>query len=75
MIVSPARQRSRVSQLSDSERECLRLVLLHMTSKQIARRLGVSPHIPSSIAANVRERRSIESGLPIHAGLHLQPAS
>ena len=34
----------RVTLLSESERDCLRLVYQHMTSKDIARRLGVSPH-------------------------------
>lgn len=34
----------RVPDLSDGQRECLRLVLLHMSSKDIARALGISPH-------------------------------
>lgn len=34
----------RVTLLTDAERDCLRLVFQHMTSKDIARRLGVSPH-------------------------------
>ena len=34
----------RVAQLSDGQRDCLRLVYAHMTSKDIARALGVSPH-------------------------------
>ena len=34
----------RVTLLSDAERDCLRLVYQHMTSKDIARQLGVSPH-------------------------------
>ena len=33
-----------VHQLSDGQRDCLRLVYEHMTSKDIARVLGVSPH-------------------------------
>lgn len=34
----------RVTLLTESERACLRLVYQHMTSKDIARQLGVSPH-------------------------------
>ena len=34
----------RVVQLTDGQRDCLRLVYAHMTSKDIARALGVSPH-------------------------------
>ncbi len=34
----------RVKLLTDAERDCLRLVYQHMTSKDIARQLGVSPH-------------------------------
>lgn len=34
----------RVDQLTESQKKCLRLVLAHMTSKQIARELGLSPH-------------------------------
>jgi len=30
--------------LNDGQRDCLRLVLVHLTSKEIARELGVSPH-------------------------------
>lgn len=33
-----------ISQLTDGQRDCLRLVYRHMTSKDIARALGVSPH-------------------------------
>ena len=33
-----------LSQLTDGQRDCLRLVYRHMTSKDIARALGVSPH-------------------------------
>lgn len=33
-----------LSQLTDGQRDCLRLVYNHMTSKDIARTLGVSPH-------------------------------
>jgi DNA-binding NarL/FixJ family response regulator len=34
----------RVTLLTDAERDCLRLVFQHMTSKDIARQLGGSPH-------------------------------
>ena len=34
----------RVKLLTDAERDCLRLVYQHMTSKDIARQLGISPH-------------------------------
>ena len=33
-----------LAQLTDGQRDCLRLVYRHMTSKDIARTLGVSPH-------------------------------
>lgn len=33
-----------VARLSDGQRDCLRLVLRHMTSKDIARVLDISPH-------------------------------
>ncbi len=39
-----ARVTDLVSQLSDGQRDCLRLVYAHMTSKDIARALNVSPH-------------------------------
>jgi DNA-binding CsgD family transcriptional regulator len=35
---------SRVSRLSDGQRECLRRVLSHKSSKEIAIELGISPH-------------------------------
>jgi len=35
---------SNVDRLSDGQRDCLRLVLAHHNSKEIARELGVSPH-------------------------------
>lgn len=43
-LPSPEPRNPRVASLSDAERECLRLVYQHMTSKDIARHLGVSPH-------------------------------
>jgi DNA-binding CsgD family transcriptional regulator len=30
--------------LSDGQKDCLRLVMLHFSSKEIARKLGISPH-------------------------------
>lgn len=33
-----------VGRLSEGQKECLRLVLIHMTSKEIARHLGISSH-------------------------------
>ena len=35
---------SRLAQLTDGQRDCLRAVYAHMTSKDIARALGISPH-------------------------------
>jgi DNA-binding CsgD family transcriptional regulator len=44
----------RVTLLTEAERDCLRLVYQHMTSKDIARQLGVSPH-----TVDMRLRQSI----------------
>ena len=35
---------ARLAQLTDGQRDCLRAVYAHMTSKDIARALGISPH-------------------------------
>lgn len=35
---------SAMDRLNDGQRDCLRLVLAHLNSKEIARELGVSPH-------------------------------
>ncbi|MEO9599770.1 helix-turn-helix transcriptional regulator [Parasphingorhabdus sp.] len=35
---------SNIEKLNDGQRDCLRLVLAHLNSKEIARELGVSPH-------------------------------
>lgn len=35
---------SAMDRLKDGQRDCLRLVLAHLNSKEIARELGVSPH-------------------------------
>lgn len=40
----PSSPREELSALTDGQRDCLRLVYQHMTSKDIARVLGVSPH-------------------------------
>jgi DNA-binding CsgD family transcriptional regulator len=37
-------QANAIDRLTDRQRECLRLVHQHLTSKDIARRLGISPH-------------------------------
>jgi DNA-binding CsgD family transcriptional regulator len=34
----------RISKLTDAQRTCLRMVLMHLSSKDIARELGISPH-------------------------------
>ena len=44
MVESATTAVVRVERLTHSQRECLRLVLAHMTSKQISRELGISPH-------------------------------
>lgn len=41
---SAGKSMSPLQQLTDGQKECLRLVYNHMTSKDIARDLGVSPH-------------------------------
>lgn len=44
MTTRPANDGAELAALTDAQRDCLRLVYQHMTSKDIARRLGVSPH-------------------------------
>ncbi len=34
----------RIQKLTDAQRVCLRMVLMHLSSKDIARELGISPH-------------------------------
>ncbi len=34
----------RISKLTEAQRVCLRMVLMHLSSKDIARELGISPH-------------------------------
>jgi DNA-binding CsgD family transcriptional regulator len=45
----------KLNRLTEGQRDCLRLVLLHLTSKEIARRLGVSAHtVDNRIKAAIR---------------------
>lgn len=41
---NPVVDDSQYSKLNDGQRQCLRLVLAHLNSKEISRELGVSPH-------------------------------
>ena len=41
---SPGMTAAAEDRLNDGQRDCLRLVLVHLNSKEIARELGVSPH-------------------------------
>lgn len=43
MAITASKQRQ-IDELTDAQRECLRLVLAHKTSKQISRELGLSHH-------------------------------
>lgn len=43
MVLAEVRE-PEIGRLSEGQKDCLRLVLAHMTSKEIARRLGVSSH-------------------------------
>ena len=47
----PAAAADRLAKLTDGQKECLRLVYRHMSSKDIARELGISPH---SVDARLR---------------------
>lgn len=47
----PAAATDRLAKLTDGQKECLRLVYRHMSSKDIARELGISPH---SVDARLR---------------------
>lgn len=44
VTAEPALPADDLAQLTDGQKDCLRLVFQHMTSKDIARVLGVSPH-------------------------------
>ncbi len=39
-----AMESDRISKLTEPQRICLRMVLMHLSSKDIARELGISPH-------------------------------
>jgi DNA-binding CsgD family transcriptional regulator len=54
--------------LSDRERDALRLVAGGLADREIARRLGLSPHIVHRHLANVRT----ELGLPTRAAAAVQ---
>ena len=43
-LVLPESSQDRVARLSDGQRECLVLVNQHLSSKELALRLGISPH-------------------------------
>lgn len=40
----PVMESSRIDKLTEAQRVCLRMVLMHLSSKDIARELGISPH-------------------------------
>lgn len=51
MPAAAATEADRLAKLTDGQKECLRLVYRHMSSKDIARELGISPH---SVDARLR---------------------
>lgn len=51
MPAAAANEMDRLAKLTDGQKECLRLVYRHMSSKDIARELGISPH---SVDARLR---------------------
>ena len=40
----PLMESDRIAKLTEAQRVCLRMVLMHLSSKDIARELGISPH-------------------------------
>jgi DNA-binding CsgD family transcriptional regulator len=74
--------RDRLARLTEQQRVCLRLVFAHMTSKEIAPRLGIEPgSVDQHIKAAMRilgapDRRSAArmlaeyEGLPMHLAMH-----
>ncbi|MEA3042671.1 MAG: hypothetical protein QOJ53_292 [Sphingomonadales bacterium] len=72
----------RLARLTEQQRVCLRLVFAHMTSKEIAPRLGIEPgSVDQHIKAAMRvlgapDRRSAarmlaeHEGLPMHLAMH-----
>lgn len=66
---------ARIAELTDSRRACLRLVYRHMSSKDIARGLGISPHtVDARSALTVPVARSI-APWPISAESTAAPAA
>lgn len=51
----PSEDEQRWARLTDKQRACLDLLLEHLTSKQIARRLGISKHTVDQRLAGARE--------------------
>jgi DNA-binding CsgD family transcriptional regulator len=66
------RMPSRTDHLTDRERECLRLVHAHMSSKQIARRLGIKPSTVDrhceNAARKLRAAGRVDAALLLLAG-------
>ena len=74
--------RDRLARLTEQQRICLRLVFAHLTSKEIAPRLGIEPgsvdqHIKAAMRTlDVADRRSAarmlaeHEGLPLHLAMH-----
>jgi DNA-binding CsgD family transcriptional regulator len=66
--------RDRLDRLTDQQRACLRMVYAHMTSKEIAPRLGIEPgsvdqHIKAAMRVlGVGERRTAARLLAEHEG-------
>lgn len=69
----------RIDRLTDKQRTCLRLVYAHMSSKEIALRLGVAPgtvdqHVKAAMRTlDVGDRRAAARMLAEHEGQSLQP--
>jgi len=42
--MNDAMESDRIQKLTEAQRTCLRMVLMHLSSKDIARELGISPH-------------------------------
>lgn len=64
-----ATETERLAKLTDGQKECLRLVYRHLSSKDIARELGISPH---SVDARLRSAiRAMGVATRIDAALRL----
>lgn len=59
MAEAPA-DRTRLEALTERERDCLRLVLDHLSSKEIGRTLGISPTSVDTHIRRAREKLSVE---------------